>query len=68
MFAGTRDSLKRLAGTTVSRFLNILNEHFSNANDSVQWRAQFMAHVGQEPAFGDRRLHSRIARISQAVD
>src|SRR6516162_8431959 len=68
MFAGARDSLKRFAGGTVACLLGILNEHFSDANDSVQRRAQFMAHIGQEPAFGDGCFHGRIARLSQAVD
>ena len=68
MLAGTRDPLQRLARAPVARILGILHEHFGDANDGVQWRAQFMAHIGEEPALGDRRLHRRVARLGQPVD
>ena len=68
MLAGARNSIQRLARAPVARILGILHEHFGDADDGVQRRAQFMAHIGEEPALGDRRLHRRIARLGQPVD
>ncbi len=56
-----RDPLKRFDQFALASFAGIFLQHFGNAQDGVQRRAQLVAHAGQELALGLCRRHGRVA-------
>lgn len=68
MPADAQDPLQRLDEVVEPVVLVVIRQHFRQADDGVQWRAQLVAHVGEELALGPGRFHCLIARLAQAFD
>ena len=56
------DPPKRLDQLALAGFPGIFLQHFGNAEDGVERRAQLVAHAGEELALGLGRRHGLVAR------
>ena len=65
MFAGRLNPLQIPDNGGFSQFLGFLLEHFTIANDRIERRPQFMAHVGEKNALGAVRVFGGLFCIEQ---
>ena len=62
MAGRTLDTIERLDLIVAFEFARILLQHFGYADDGIEWRAQFVRHVGEKAGFRAACLLRGVAR------
>ena len=68
MLGGGEDAIEILHCSCIAIVLGVFLQHFRVADDGVQRRTQFVAHIGQELRFGEIGAVGLVTRVCEIVD